>query len=164
MDQSARFGLTFLSPGQMQKEFYHNEALQRVDMLLCPVVEGPALLSPPDSPVTGSCYLVAAGATGAWFGQDHALACFTSGGWRFVTPLEGMSLVDRTSGQIVARRSGIWETGIMRGQEVQIGGQTVLRNRQAAIANPTGGSVTDAECRSAVGSILSALRAHGLIS
>lgn len=164
MDQSARFGLAFLAPGQMQKEFYHNEALQRIDMLLCPIVEGPALSSPPASPAIGSCYLVGAGATGAWLGQEHALACFTDGGWRFVTPLDGMSLVDRASGQLIARRNGLWETGIVRGQEVQIAGQTVLRNRQAAIANPTGGSVLDTECRSTVNSILSAMRIHGLIS
>lgn len=163
MDRSARFALDFLAPGQTQKEFFHNEALQRIDMLLCPVVEGPALPSPPADPILGSSYLVAAGATGAWAGQDHALACFTSGGWRFVSPLEGMALVERSSGQMVSRRSGIWETGIVRGQEFQISGQTVLRDRQAAIANPAGGTVADTECRAAVGSILSALRAHGLI-
>jgi hypothetical protein len=45
MDQSARCGLPFLAPGQAQKEWFHNEALQRIDMLLCPVVEGPSCYS-----------------------------------------------------------------------------------------------------------------------
>jgi hypothetical protein len=39
MDQSPRFALPFLVPGQAQKELLHNEALQLVEMLLCPVVK-----------------------------------------------------------------------------------------------------------------------------
>jgi hypothetical protein len=75
-----------------------------------------------------------------------------------------MCFVDRASGQPIAWRSGAWELGIVRGQEVQVDGQTVLRNRQAGIAIPAGGSNIDTECRAAVGSILSALSAHGLIA
>jgi hypothetical protein len=39
--------------------------LQQIDMLLCPVIEGPPAPSPPASPAIGSCYLIAAGASGA---------------------------------------------------------------------------------------------------
>src|SRR5688572_24198881 len=88
MDQTARFALPYLAPGQLQKELFHNEALQRVDMLLCPVVEGPPAASPPVSPTAGSCYLVGSGASGAWAGNDGALACFTEGGWRFAAPTD----------------------------------------------------------------------------
>ena len=87
MDQTARFALPQLSPGQARKEWFHNEALQRIDALLCPVVEGPPLALPPSGPLPGACYLVAAGASGAWAGQDGALAVFSDGGWRFVTPI-----------------------------------------------------------------------------
>ena len=66
MDQTARFALPYLAPGQMQKEFYHNEALQKIDTLLCPVVEGNASPTPPSDPAVGTCYLIASGATGAW--------------------------------------------------------------------------------------------------
>ena len=153
-----------LAPGQQQKELYHNEAVQQIELLLCPVVEGAATVAPPTNPAMGNCYLVASGATGEWAGHDDALAGFTDGGWRFVTPIEGMNLFDRATGQMVLRRNGSWETGIARCQEVRINGDTVLRNRQSAIASPAGGSVADAECRSAVSSILAALRAHGLIA
>jgi hypothetical protein len=163
MDQTARFALPYLAPGQMQKEFFHNEALQIVDMLLCPVVEGAAAATPPSNPAIGVCYLVATGASGAWAGQDGALACFSEGGWRFSSPREGMTLIERNSCQFVTRRGGAWETGIVRAQEVQVGGQTVVRNRQSAIVGPSGGSVVDGECRVAVGLILTALRSHGLI-
>ena len=37
-------------------------------------------------------------------------------------------------------------------------------NRAAAIANPTGGAIVDAETRSAIGLILAALRQHGLMA
>ncbi len=163
MDQTARFALPYLAPGQMQKELFHNEALQRIDMLLCPVVEGTASPTPPLSPTIGSCYLVAAGGTGDWAGHDGRLACFSEGGWRFVSPVDGMSLLDRASGEIVSRLYGAWETGILRAQEVRIDDVTVVRNRQSAIGDPSGGTMVDSECRVAVGQILSAMRAHGLI-
>lgn len=164
MDQSARFALPFLAPGQAQKEWYHNEALQRIDMLLCPAVDGPALATPPASPVAGACYLVGSGGTGAWAGQDGAIAAYTDGGWRFVAPIEGAQLLDRASGQMLVRRSGAWESGVVRAQELRVNGLTVVRQRQSAVADPTGGSVVDTQCRVAVASILTTLRTHGLIA
>ena len=163
MDETARFALPQLAPGQAQKEWFHNEALQRIDMLLCPVVEGAALVAPPASPTVGTCYLVAAGATGAWAGKDGMLAGYSEGGWRFVAPIEGARVLDRASGQTVVWRSGDWESGIVRARELQIDGLTLIRERQPAIADPTGGSVIDAQCRAAVANMLSALHTHGLI-
>ena len=163
MDETARFALPQLAPGQAQKEWFHNEALQRIDMLLCPVVEGAALVAPPASPTVGTCYLVAAGATGAWAGKDGMLAGYSEGGWRFVAPIEGARVLDRASGQTVVWRSGSWESGIVRASELQIDGLTLIRERQPAIADPTDGGVIDAPCRAAVANILSALRTHGLI-
>lgn len=132
-------------------------------MLLCPVVEGPGSPTPPSAPAVGDCYLVGAGATGAWAGQDGSLACFSEGGWRFITPIDGMSLVDRASGQTLARRNGAWEAGIIRAQEIRVNGQTVVSNRQSAIGDPSGGTVIDSQCRNSVTQILAAMRAHGLI-
>lgn len=160
---TARFAIPQLAPGQMHKELSHNEAMQRIDALLCPVVEGSALGTPPLSPAVGACYLVAEGASGAWSEQGGALACFTEGGWRFVAPLEGMTLFDRASGLTVVRRGGAWESGIARLAEVRINGVPVLKQRQAAVADPSGGSTIDAECRSALIGVLERLRAHGLI-
>jgi len=132
-------------------------------MLLCPVVEGAALATPPASPAAGACYLVATGATGDWAGKDDMLAGYSDGGWRFVTPIEGASAFDRVSGQILRWRAGAWETGIVRAQEVKVDGQTIVRGRQPAIADPVGGSVADSQCRAAMVSLLDAARAHGLI-
>jgi hypothetical protein len=92
------------------------------------------------------------------------LACFTHGGWRFIEPIEALQVLERTSGLTMLSRNGAWETGIVRAQEVRIGGEAVLRARQPPIAEPAGGSVVDIECRSAVASLLNALRCHGLIA
>jgi hypothetical protein len=163
MDQTARFALPYLAPGQMQKELFHNEALQRIDTLICPAVEGAPSAAPPSSPAVGSCYLVGSGATGAWAGHDGSLASFSEGGWRFAAPVEGMSLVDKASGQLFNRRGGAWEAGIVRALELRVDGLPVVRNRQAAIGDPSGGAVADSECRQAVAQILGAMRTHGLI-
>lgn len=163
MDQTARFALPYLAPGQMQKEFYHNEALQKIDTLLCPVVEGNESPTPPSNPAVGSCYLIASGATGAWAAKDGALACFSEGGWRFVPPIEGMSLMDRATGRFINRRAGQWETGVVHAKELVVDGQPVVGGRQPPISDPAGGAQIDSECRAAVGQILAAMRAHGLI-
>lgn len=137
--------------------------LSLIEILLCPSVDAAGLVSPPADATPGACYLVGAPATGAWTGRDGALACFTEGGWRFIEPIESMQLVDKATGQTMAFRSGGWEKGIVRAQQLNIEGQTVVRQRQPAIADPSGGTTVDGECRAAVAAILATLRAHGLI-
>ena len=46
----------------------------------------------------------------------------------------------------------------------QVDGLQVVGSRGAAIPTPTGGGTVDAEARTAIGSILSAMRTHGLIA
>lgn len=164
MDNSPRFALPFLAPGQAQKEFFHNEALQRVDFLLCPVVEEQPRAVPPASPVVGQAYIVDSGATGPWAGHDGEIAGFGEGGWRFIAPVEGMSVIDRSSGEQLLRRGASWEAGVMRAREVRVNAQKVVGARQAAIATPGGGSTIDGEARSAIAAILATMRDHGLIA
>ena len=164
MEQTARFAIPLLHPGQQQKEAYRNEAIQRIEALLCATVEGPLLPAPLASPTAGSCFLVAAGASGSWAGQEGLLACMTDGGWRFIVPRDGMRVLDGVSGQAIVRRNGAWETGIARVQEVRVGGLKVVGGRQSSIALPSGGTVSDGECRGAVAAIITALQTHGLIA
>ena len=163
MGASARFALPFLAAGQAQKELSHNEALQILDLMVAAAVEEPPRSMPPTSRQVGATYIVATGATGAWAGQDLCLAGFTDGGWRFVAPREGtVASVVSTSGWAVFR-DGAWEIGSLRGDNVVIGGEQVVGARASAIASPVGGSTVDAEARAAIGQVLSALRAHGVI-
>ena len=121
-------------------------------------------MSPPASPALGACYIVAAGATGAWSGKQDNLACFTAGGWRLIPPIPGMTAYVRSTSVWAVYRSSAWELGVLRGSALNIGGQQVVGVRGAAIASPTGGSVVDSEGRSAISAILAALRLHGLIA
>jgi hypothetical protein len=106
---------------------------------------------------------VATSPTGAWAGKALNLAAYTAGGWRFIVPVEGTSAFVRSSSVGATFRGGAWELGILRGSNVTIGGQQVVGARATAIAAPSGGSVVDAEARSAIGQILTMLRQHGLI-
>ena len=164
MNASQRHNLPFISPGQAQKELFHNEALQMLDALVAAAVEEPPRLSPPASPVPGACYIVAGGATGDWQGRDLHIAAFTAAGWRYVAPTEGMSAFIKSSATTAVFIGGAWEVGSVRGAKLLVDGQQVVGARTSAIGNPSGGSTIDAEARAAIIGVLAALRQHGLIA
>ena len=164
MAATPRLSLPFLSVGQAQKEFTHNEALQTLDLLVCGAIEEPPRATPPTSTSIGACYIAGSGATGAWSGKGDCLAAWTAGGWRFVSPFEGLSVHERMTGSRATFRNGSWQTGIVAASSIQIDGQQVVGSREAAIESPAGGSVVDVEARAAVNAILNTLRQHGLIA
>jgi hypothetical protein len=163
MNATTRFALPLLAAGQAGKEITHNEAIQIIDWLLCPIVGGPPMPNPPSDPEHGQCFVIGSAATGAWTGRDGQLACFGDGGWRFISPVEGISVTE-ASGDILRFRGGSWERGILRAREVHIDGQKVIGERQPAISPPSGGATVDVQARAAIASILDSLRAHGLIA
>jgi hypothetical protein len=163
METTPRLGLPLLVAGQMQKEIYLSEALTLADLLISGSVEGVPVAAPPANPTLGRLYRVASGASGAFFGHDQKLAGWTAGGWRFVIPAEGMRFVERSTGLELAYRDGAWTSGSSRASEVLVGGVKVVGARQAAIADPAGGTVVDSQARTAIAQILSSLRSHGLI-
>lgn len=134
--------LPLLFAGQAQKELTVNEALSRVDALLHPVVEGEAD-TPPASPAAGECWLVGASPTGIWSGHAAALACFTAGVWIFSEPREGMRVFDSSAGQSLLYRGG-WAAA-------------------TTPAEPIGGTTIDAEARTAITGLITALAAAGIL-
>ena len=163
MSGTPRLALPFLSPGQAQKEFTHNEALQTLDFLVASAVEEPPRSDPPASPALGTCYIVGGSPTGLWAGKSQAVAGYSTGGWRFIAPLEGMSAYVKASGVWANYRSGAWELGNLRGERVMVDEQQVVGGRTSAIASATGGTTVDTEARTVIDQILVALRTHGLI-
>ncbi len=163
MSASARLSLPFLSAGQAQKEIVHNEALQTLDLLVDAAVEEGPQTTPPSSPTVGECYIIGASSLGEWTGKDGYLAGYTSGGWRYISPLDGMSVYVKSTSTWAIYRAGAWEFGAVRGASLVIGGVQVVGSRQTAILGPSGGTNIDAESRAAVDQILAALRQHGLI-
>ena len=164
MAGTPRLSLPFLSVGQAQKEFTHNEALQTLDVLVAGAIEEPPRATPPATPALGASHLVAADATDAWAGKSQCVAAWTSGGWRFATPIEGMTLYERSTDTWATFVNGQWEIGVLRAACLLINGQQVVGPRLAAIESPAGGTVVDAEGRSTINAILTALRQHGLIA
>lgn len=164
MSITDRLSLPLLTAGQAQKEVTHNEALALVDVLTQAVVEavGPAAI--PASPSAGQCWIVGVGATGAWAGNDGAIACRTAGGWRFVAPTDGLSVWSRSDSTYVQRVNGAWMVGVANVKHLTVNQISVVGPQQPAIVSPTAGAVIDAESRAAITAILFALRAHGLIA
>lgn len=163
MTATPRLALPFLNAGQAQKEFTHNEALQTLDILVGGAVEDGPLASPPPSPSVGQAFLVDLSPSGDWAGYAGSVAAYTSGGWRFVAPVDGISLYVKSQEQWANYRDGVWEFGLVRGSSVVIGGQQVVGSRAAAIASASGGATVDSDARATIDQILAAMRQHGLI-
>ena len=138
---SPRFGLPLLFAGQSQKEAFVNEAHALADALLHCAIEGEAAAPPPVA-ADGTSWLVAAGATGAWAGKDGAIACRQAGNWLFVSPRDGLYMLDRSSGQTLRFR-GSWQI-----PEIP--------------PEPSGGSTVDSEARMAISQLFAALRVAGI--
>lgn len=139
-----RFGLPMLFSGQSQKEVTVNEALLSADILLHTAIEA-VITSPPAGPTSGQCWLVGTGATGGFAGQSDRIAAWSEGGWRFVAPRDGMRAFDLSASAHRIYSGGTWHL-------------------IAAPAAPSGGSVIDAQARTAISGILAALRTGGIIS
>jgi hypothetical protein len=140
---SPRFGLPLLFAGQAQKEMFVNEAHALTDALLHCAIEGEAS-GPPATPADGTNWLVGASATGDWADQEGKIACRQGDNWLFVTPRDGMRVLDRSTGQ-ERRYFGIWQA-------------------PDAPSEPSGGSIVDAEARGAILELVAALREAGVFA
>ncbi|MES2986902.1 MAG: DUF2793 domain-containing protein [Pseudomonadota bacterium] len=158
-----RLALPLLAAGQAQKEMYHNEALARIDLTLhgniCAVGEE----IPPEDPVPGQCWILGNAPTGDWNGHAMEVAGWTEGGWRFVSPCEGMRLWLGLDTGFATFSGGEWRTGEEYGR-VLVDGLQIIGPRGAAIVEPSGGVTVDAEARATILAVLNAMREHGLVN
>ncbi len=90
-DTTPRSALPLLAAAQAQKHVTHNEALLQLDALLFARFLDRDLSAPPASPADGDTYLVHAGASGDWTGQDGQIAYASDGAWRFAAPFTGLA-------------------------------------------------------------------------
>ncbi len=162
-ETSDRLHLPLLAAGQAQKELTHNEALALLDILVQPVVQSVSPATIPTTPVIGQSWIIGASPAGVWAGQAGKVASWTSGGWRFVTPIEGMRVWSVSDSAFARYEVGLWTLGIETALKLKIAGNQIVGARQAAIPTPAGGTIVDLEARAAVTLILGSLRSHGLI-
>ena len=99
--------------------------------------------APPAAPADGQSWLVGTGASGAWLGQTGKIAARQSGNWLFVTPRDGVKVLNRTSGQEMRYFAG-WKVA-------------------ARPALPNGGKVVDTEARNTITTILAVLTTAGIV-
>lgn len=137
-----RFKLPLLFSGQAQKEVFVNEAFGLTDALLHCAIEGIST-TPPTTPIDGTNWLVGTGGTGAWAGMDGTIACLQSGNWIFVTPRDGVNVLNRATGQTI-HFAGSWQT-------------------PAFVASPTGGTTIDTQARTAIVGLITALQTAGIL-
>ncbi|WP_293881409.1 DUF2793 domain-containing protein [Sphingomonas sp.] len=161
---SDRLNLPFLALAQSQKETTHNEALALLDMAVQPVVQAIAPATIPAAPVAGQCWIVGAAPGGPWSGHADALAAWTSGGWRFLAPFDGMTVWSMADGVSARRVGSSWQVGQLTAVKLVIGGNQVVGNRRPAIALPTGGATNDVQARATIALVIDTLTNHGLIS
>ncbi len=100
--------LPCIEPSQAQKHVTHNEALRQLDVLTQLSVDSRTETAPPATPGIGDRYIVAAPATDAFAGHENDIAVYEETGWRFVTPQEGWTAVDRSLGGLLVFGSGGW--------------------------------------------------------
>ena len=163
-DTSARFALPLILPGQAQKEAFHNEALARLDAALHACVEeGPLARSAGRS--RGRAKLARRRRRDRRLGrQDGALASWTAGGWRFVSPVPGMlvwNIERRLLAALVRERAGATAACPPRrsSSAASRSSDRACRTCQVLLAERQ----LTREARAAVDALIATLKSHGLI-
>ena len=162
--QTERLKMPLLAAAQAQKEVTHNEAIALADIAIQAVIQAVAPPTVPVSPAIGQCWVIGIAPTGAWAGRAGQIAAWTSGGWRYVAPFEGMHVWSIADATIVRRTSSAWVTGALTASSVSINGQQIIAARQPRVVPPTGGSVVDVQARAAIAMLIAGLESHGLFS
>lgn len=162
MTQTARYDLPLLQSGQAQKEVTHNEAIAQIDALVHLVVESRSIATPPASGGAAA-WIVAAGATDVWAGHGDQLAVLDDAGWSFVVPRDGCVAFVRDEQIFVCRVAGAW-VDRWPVRALTVGGRPTLTGPLANVPAPAGGATIDIAARAAIGALITALAALGLLA
>jgi hypothetical protein len=101
-----KIGLQILTEAQEDKELTVNANSYLLDAIVNGVLAQQA--TPPGSPAAGDAYIVSATATGAWAGQQNKIAYFYNGGWSFINPAAGLSVLVLGSAANVYYTGSAW--------------------------------------------------------
>jgi hypothetical protein len=84
-----RLDLPFIESAQAQKHVTHNEALERLDIMVQLRVQQFEATVPATSPVNGQSWALGTTPTGVWAGHGGQIASYVGEGWYFITPGPG---------------------------------------------------------------------------
>ncbi|MEL6784923.1 MAG: DUF2793 domain-containing protein [Pseudomonadota bacterium] len=107
-EQTPNLDLPYIMAGQAQKHVTHNEAIRTLDAVVQISVASRTTVEPPANPADGERLIVPVGATGAFAGQDHALAAFQDEGWIFRAPQAGWLAWVEDENRLVAFDGATW--------------------------------------------------------
>ncbi len=164
MSESRRWALPLLSAGQAQKEITHNEAILAIDRLLQLAVVSRAANTPPETAVPGDIHIVGPAPTGEWTGKAGQLASFEGAGWTIMQPRTGCLAWIADEQEFSVLRSDGWSPGGWPTSGLRIGNRLLLASEPETVAEASGGSMIDAECRVVLTALLAALRSQGVIA
>ena len=125
---TSKFALPLIAANQAQKEVTHNEAVVGLETLAQLAVVSRSLSVPPEAPQDGEAWVVGAGATLEWQGQDHNIALWVSG-WRFYPAREGLEAWVLDEEVKLRYSNAMW--------------QIAASTTQGIITDPMGGNVVD---------------------
>jgi len=109
MTTTPHLSITLVEQSQAQKEVTVNAALIRIDALLNSGAKSRTTATPPGSPATGDLYIVGVSPTGAWASQAGNITYY-DGSWKFITPLEGMTLWVNDEDVLYVYDGGTWQS------------------------------------------------------
>lgn len=105
---SPSISLPYIQPAQAQKHVTHNEALRILDATVQLSVDALGTAAPPATAEAGDRFIVASGASGAWAGQEGAIAVFADSAWTFYAPQLGWIAFVRSEGQFAEYDGSDW--------------------------------------------------------
>jgi hypothetical protein len=109
MQTSHRLALPYLAAAQAQKHVTHNEALERLDVLVQTSVKAHGLNVPPTSPANGSLYAIGPAPSGAWAGKAGRLAQWQTNFWQFFDVPTGLQAWSEQTNLRVTFNGTSWE-------------------------------------------------------
>lgn len=145
MDASARLGLAYLAPGQLQKHVTLNETLTRLDALVQTRLVSRTTTAQPATPSDGALYILPASPSGAVWSGFHAqdLVRFEAGGWAVVEAVDGALAWVADEAGVVVRSAAGW-VGLGQTLGAVQGLERLGLNTTADAANPFAARVNKA--------------------
>ena len=138
MATTNNLAITKLEQSQAQKDVTVNEALIKIDALINTAIIDKDLATPPGSPREGDLYIVAAGATGDWSGEEGKLAHYNNSSWNFITPNEGALFWIADEDQLYVYDGSFWANYLDQPQNISLLGvkATADSTNRLAVSSP----------------------------
>lgn len=137
-DTSTILSLPYILPAQAQKHVTHNEALRQLDVIVQLAVIARSLAAPPNAPLRGDRYIVAAAASGEWVGKSGQIALFDDGTWQFFAPVAGWTAWVAAESALVSFNGSLWVAqadGLQSFSQIGISATADASNR-LAVSSP----------------------------